>query len=112
MSLSPMISAIPRPHKSVSDGVTISGVEDEAQPFLDVLSSAKCRTILDVTSADALTASEISDECDLPLSTTYRKINMLTATGLLEKKIRFSQSGRYASEYTRSVDEIVISFGD
>jgi len=61
--------------------------------------------------AEALTASELSETCGLPLSTTYRKLDLLTATGLLDEHTRVRQSGKHASEYTRSVDDVVVSLG-
>lgn len=112
MSLSPMISEIPRSHKGSSNSVTVNGVESGVGHFLDTLSDTDCRTILDVVSTDTLTASEVSEACDIPLSTTHRKLNILTGAGLLEERTRFGQSGHHASEYVRSVDEIVISLSD
>lgn len=112
MGPSPTTSASRRAQRSASDGVAISDVEDEVKLFLDALSDADCRRILDVMSADALTANEISEACDMPLSTTYRKVDTLADTGLVEEKIRFNQSGRYISEYSRSIDKIDISISD
>jgi predicted transcriptional regulator len=112
MSLPPMISEIPRSHKGSSNSVTINGVESGVGHFLDALGDTGCRTILDIVSTDALTTSEVSEACDMPLSTTYRKLNILTDAGLLKERTRFNQSGNHASEYVRSVDEIVISLSD
>lgn len=107
-----MTATIPRLHKSASDSVTISGVEVELERLLDVMSDADCRIILEAVGTEALTASEISDVCELSISATYRKINILAETGLLEEEIRVRRSGQHASEYTRSVDDIVISLDD
>jgi DNA-binding transcriptional ArsR family regulator len=83
--------------------------ESAVQQFLDALDDADCRAILDATDAKAKTASEIADAFDLPLSTTYRKLDLLTEAGLLEERTRIRRSGKHASEYTRSIDEVVIS---
>jgi hypothetical protein len=40
--------------------------------LLRALEDLGCRAILDVTGDEALSASEISERCDLPLSSTYR----------------------------------------
>jgi DNA-binding transcriptional ArsR family regulator len=85
--------------------------EDAVQRLLDALTDPECRGILGATREEALTASELSKACDLPLSTTYRKLARLTATGLLEDRTRVRQSGKHASEYTRAVDDVVISLG-
>lgn len=104
-----MEPAILRSHKGTSESVTVSDVESDVQKMLDVLSDADCRKILDAISADALTATEISDACNLPLSTTYRKVDILSDTELLEEKTRYCPSGKHANEYVRSVDGLIIS---
>ena len=85
--------------------------ESAVQELLDALSDTDCRAILDATREEALTANEVSEAHDLPLSTTYRKLGLLTEAGLLEERTRIRQSGKHASEYTRSVDDVVISLG-
>lgn len=88
-----------------------SGVEaeDTVQKILDVLDDVDCRAILDATSDSALSANEVSEACDLPLSTTYRKLELLTDAGLLEERTRICRSGKHPSEYARSVANVVIS---
>lgn len=98
------------PEQSSSDTRIIAG-ENAVQRVLDALTDADCRNVLETTRAEALTASELSETCDLPLSTTYRKLDLLTATGLLDEHTRVRQSGKHASEYTRSVDDVVVSLG-
>jgi DNA-binding transcriptional ArsR family regulator len=93
-----------------TDVQSITG-EDEIQQLLDALDDADCRAILDETSENVLTAAEVSETCDLPLSTAYRKLDFLTEAGLLEEQTRIRESGKHASEYTRLNDEIIISLG-
>ncbi|MFC6987748.1 helix-turn-helix domain-containing protein [Haloplanus sp. GCM10025708] len=85
--------------------------ESTIQQLLDVLDDADCRAILDATREEALTANEVSEAHHLPLSTTYRKLDLLTEAGLLEERTRIRQSGKHASEYIRLVDDVVISLG-
>jgi predicted transcriptional regulator len=96
------------PDQRSTDAQTIVG-EDNVQELLGALDDADCRAILGATSESTLTAKEISEACDLSLSTTYRKLNRLTTAGLLEERTRIRQSGKHASEYIRSVEDIVIS---
>lgn len=84
----------------------------EAQTLFEVLRDVDCRAILDETGSDALSAKEISEACDLPLSSTYRKVDMLTETGLLEERTRIRQSGKHPSEYIRVVEEVLVSIDD
>lgn len=96
-------------HREHSDeSRTVSDVS-EVESFFDVLDDADCRAILRATSEEALSASELSEECDIPLSTTYRKLESLTEAGLLEESLRLRQSGKHTSEYRRRVDDIVVS---
>jgi len=104
-----MASVIPQSQTRSSDEQTMVTAEEERQALLGVLDDADCRDILEVTSKDALSASEIAENCTLPLSTTYRKINMLTEVGLLEEGTRIRRTGKHTSEYVHRIDDIVIS---
>ena len=83
--------------------------EEPIQDMLDALDDADCRAILDATSERALSANEVSETCDLPLSTTYRKLGLLADAGLLEERTRIRRSGKHASEYVRLVEDVVVS---
>lgn len=111
MSQSPTAAgAVGRFEESSSD-LTVRDVEGDVEEVLAALDDADCRAILDATSGEALSASELSEACDLPLSTTYRKIDMLADTGLLEERTRIRQSGKHANEYSRLVEEVLVSVG-
>jgi len=56
-----------------------------------------------------LSANEVSETCDLPLSTTYRKLDLLTDSGLLEERTRIRRSGKHASEFYRAVEDVLVS---
>lgn len=83
--------------------------EERIQDLLGAFNDPACRDILDATSDGALSANEISDECDLPLSSTYRKLELLTEVGLLEEGTRIRLSGKHTSEYSRKVGDLVLS---
>lgn len=109
MSQSSMASATVRtPEQSSEDTQTIVD-RTTVQELLDALDYVDCRAILIATSEEALTANEVSEACNLPLSTTYRKLNLLTEAGLIEERTRIRQSGKHASEYVRLIDAIAIS---
>ncbi len=111
MSQSPMVSATVRTSEEPASDVQAIVAESAVHQLLDALDDADCRAILGATREEALTANEISEVRDLPLSTTYRKLRLLTEAGLLEERTRIRQSGKHASEYIRSVDDVVISLG-
>lgn len=83
--------------------------EESIQALLDVLNDEGSRAILDATSDTALSANEVSEACDLPLSTTYRKLELLTEVGLVEERTRVRRSGKHPNEYIRSVSNVIIS---
>jgi DNA-binding transcriptional ArsR family regulator len=80
--------------------------DDEVQALLDALRDPSCRTVLNATGEASLSASELSETCDLPLSTTYRKLDTLTDVGLLEEHTRICADGKHASEYTCRVETV------
>lgn len=89
-------------------GITVSEA-GRVETVLGALEDGDCRAILEVTSEDSLTAGEVSDSLDLPLSTAYRKLDTLTEAGLLDEEIRLSRSGKHTSEYVRAVEDVEIS---
>ncbi|MFC7047342.1 helix-turn-helix domain-containing protein [Halobacteriaceae archaeon GCM10025711] len=109
MSQSPTAPANPFFPGDASDTETVVEDEGRIQTVLAALDDADCRTILEATDENVLSATEISEVCHLPPATTYRKLEMLSEAGLLEERTRISLSGKHPSEYVRRVDEVVVS---
>lgn len=86
--------------------------EPEVQQLVGALEDADCRRILEATAGEALSAKEVVEACDLPLSSAYRKLDRLTEAGLLEAGTRIHRSGKHASEYSRLVDDVVVTLDD
>ncbi|MFB6256016.1 MAG: helix-turn-helix domain-containing protein [Haloplanus sp.] len=80
------------------------------QGILHALQDDDCRAVLDATGERSLSASELADTCDLPLSTAYRKLDILTDAGLLAERTRLRPDWKHASEYVCVVDEILVDF--
>lgn len=93
---------------SSGDGHTVVAKRN-IQDMFDAFDDADCRAILDVTSDEPLSAKEVADTFNLPLSTTYRKLGLLTDADLLEEQTRIRRSGKHINEYVRSVEHVVIS---
>ncbi|RQG88895.1 ArsR family transcriptional regulator [Natrarchaeobius halalkaliphilus] len=79
---------------------------------LGALDDDACRAILEATSDESLTATELSDRCDIPASTAYRKVEKLADAGLVEERVRINTSGKHATEYRKSFDDVVVSVAD
>lgn len=76
------------------------------------LEDGHCRAIIEATSDEALTVSELCEACDLSSSTAYRKIERLTEAGLLEENVRFSPSGSHKSEYRLAMSAVEVTVED
>jgi DNA-binding transcriptional ArsR family regulator len=85
-----------------------SGAIDCERVFT-ALEDPDCRKLLAATDDEALTAQELTNRCDVPRSTTYRKVELLTDAGLLEERVRLRADGKHASEYQRTFDGLVVS---
>lgn len=78
---------------------------------LDALDDEDCRAIVSVL-AKPMTASEISDESGVPLSTTYRKLELLTDSSLLYEGVEVRADGQHASRYAIDFEEVVIALNE
>lgn len=84
----------------------------DPQAVLAALEDDACRAILEATSEESLTATELSEQCEIPMSTAYRKVEMLTEADLVEERVRINTSGKHATEYRKCFDDVVVSVGE
>ena len=87
------------------------GEPPDLQPLLDALDDADARTIIR-TIEEPATANEVSEQCGIPLSTTYRKLDLLTQTGLLEEGTEIRSDGHHTTTYTVAFEEVRIALTD
>lgn len=90
-----------------------AGTADAPDPqvVLDALDDPDCRAI--VRQLDApMTASEISDATDVPLSTVYRKLDLLTEASLLRELTEVRSDGHHTTRYERDFEEVSLSLTD
>lgn len=109
MSHEPLVAVAPTPAEPNPEGLVRIDDAEETRLVFDALHDADCREILRETMAEARTAGELSERCDLPLSTAYRKLDLLTRAGLLADRTRLCPAGKHTTEYRRAVDDVVIS---
>ncbi|WP_254271635.1 winged helix-turn-helix domain-containing protein [Haloarcula marina] len=83
----------------------------ELTTVLDALDDEDCRDIVSVLE-EPMTASEISDESGVPLSTTYRKLELLTESSLLYEGVEVRADGQHASRYAVDFEEVVIALDE
>jgi DNA-binding transcriptional ArsR family regulator len=75
---------------------------------LDALADDAARRI-DAALTEPKTASELSEECDIPLSTTYRKLEKLTDASLLSESTDIRRDGQHTTRYSVSFDAVTVS---
>lgn len=90
----------------VRDPYSVEEPPDVAD-VLTALADEDARTILR-TLDEPMTAQELQDRCDIPESTLYRKLDRLTATGLLHQQTRIRRDGRHTSEYLPAFTRVTI----
>ncbi|WP_276302519.1 transcriptional regulator [Halorussus lipolyticus] len=94
----------------VRDPVSVED-DPDLQVLLDALDDPDCRAI--VTNLDEpMTASEISDATDIPLSTVYRKLDALTDASLLSELTEVRSDGHHTTRYDLDFDEVSLSLTD
>ncbi|QFU82752.1 winged helix-turn-helix domain-containing protein [Natronorubrum aibiense] len=81
----------------------------DTQAVLAALDDDACRAILEATSEESLTATELSEQCEIPMSTAYRKVEKLTDANLVEERVRINTSGKHATEYRKCFDDVLVS---
>lgn len=83
----------------------------ELTAVLDALDDADARAIIRGLE-EPMTASEISETCDIPLSTTYRKLDLLTDAALLAEGTQIRADGHHATTYEVAFDEVRIALNE
>jgi len=83
----------------------------DLQPVLDALEDPDCREIVR-TLSEPMTAEEISEATDVPISTTYRKLELLTEASLVEEGVEIRTDGQHASSYTVAFEELTIGLSE
>ncbi|RBI59394.1 ArsR family transcriptional regulator [halophilic archaeon] len=81
------------------------------QAILDALDDADCQTILRET-AEPMTATELIDTCDIPKSTLYRKLELLSQASLVRQQDIINPGGGQTTKYERDFEDVMISMDD
>jgi len=83
----------------------------DLQAVLDALDDPDCRAIVRALD-EPMTADKISEVADVPLSTTYRKLDLLTEASLLEEGTEIRPDGQHASRYSVAFEEVIIGLAE
>ncbi|AGN00837.1 transcription regulator [Salinarchaeum sp. Harcht-Bsk1] len=85
---------------------------DGTSDLLDLLGEARNREILAATSRETLSAKELSEECDVALSTIYRRVDEMVEHDLLVERTRIESDGSHHSVFDANVDRVGVDVGD
>ncbi|WP_254768573.1 winged helix-turn-helix domain-containing protein [Salinilacihabitans rarus] len=72
-----------------------------------VLDDEACRDIVSALD-EPMTVREIADEADVPLSTTYRKLDRLRKASLVSERTQLRAGGHHRSRYLAHFDRIAV----
>jgi DNA-binding transcriptional ArsR family regulator len=84
--------------------------QDTAPPreaVLETLGDEPTRAIIEELS-EPMTANELSEACDIPLSTMYRKLDRLTEASLVTESTEIRRNGQHTTRYTRDFTEVTV----
>ncbi|MFB6110196.1 MAG: helix-turn-helix domain-containing protein [Halodesulfurarchaeum sp.] len=89
------------------------GSEDppDCQAVFDALEDNDCRRIIEHLD-EPRTAKELSEDCDLPLSTTYRKLDILTDASLLSERTVIQSDGHHTTQYDIAFEQVAIGLDE
>ncbi|QSX00470.1 winged helix-turn-helix domain-containing protein [Haloterrigena alkaliphila] len=94
----------------VRDPIT-SESTPSAEEICSALDDPDCREIIRNLD-EPMTASELTNRCEIPQSTLYRKLELLTDSTLLEESTEIRQDGHHASKYAVAFDEITLTLDE
>lgn len=80
------------------------------QDLLDALDDDDCRRIIGClqTNEDPMTARELQEECDIPSSTLYRKLDRLREGSLVEERTAIRSDGHHTSTYLLDFETVTV----
>lgn len=83
----------------------------EVQDVLDALEDPDCRRIVRQLD-EPRTARELSEECDMALSTTYRKLELLSDASLVDERTKIRPGGHHTTQYALDFDAVRFSLDE
>jgi DNA-binding transcriptional ArsR family regulator len=78
------------------------------EEVLTALDDADCRAIIRALD-EPLSAGEVSERCDIPSSTAYRKLDLLTEADLLREATEVRPDGHHTTLYEVDFERVVIA---
>lgn len=83
----------------------------DLQVVLDALEDPDCRGLVRELD-EPRTARELSEAREMPLSTTYRKLELLSNASLVEERTQIRSGGHHTTEYALDFDAVRIALDE
>lgn len=83
----------------------------DPERVITVLDDDACREIVSALE-EPMTVREVADEADVPLSTTYRKLERLTDTSLVSETMEIRSGGHHRARYVTNFDRVAVELDD
>ncbi|MFD1645181.1 DUF7342 family protein [Haloarchaeobius litoreus] len=88
-----------------------SHVQPDARAVVGALADDDCRAIVEFLDEPA-TAGEVADGAEVPLSTTYRKLDRLVDAGLVTERTDALRRGQPTTRYRRAFEAVRVEPDD
>jgi predicted transcriptional regulator len=82
------------------------------ETLVSLLDDEHVRSILVATSERPLSATELSEQCDLSTSSIYRRLERLTAADLVSEQTRPRADGHHDTVYVSQLDRFELAIRD
>lgn len=86
--------------------------DHDEREVLALLDDDYARAILTATSAEPMSANELSERCDASNSTIYRRIDRLKEQDLIDEQTEFDPGGHHRSVYVSRLEGVDVRFED
>lgn len=83
----------------------------ELQSVLEVLADPECREILGVLE-EPLSTNDVSERCELPQTSAYRKLEALSEAGLVREGTDLRPDGHHVTTYERAATGIMVALDE
>lgn len=100
------------PSETVSTKPVTDGPEPAPGTVMGALADSQCRALLSALADEPQTATQLSDRCEIPPSTCYRKLNTLIKGQLVDGRPVIETGGRHATRYRAAIDDVSIRIGE
>nr|WP_276516733.1 helix-turn-helix domain-containing protein [Halomicroarcula pellucida] len=94
---------------SPTGGPPVSGDDPpDQQATFEALADPDCRDIL-ATLDEPLSAKRVADACELPLTSTYRKLEQLSDAALVSEETDIRSDGHHETTYVRDCTGVFVA---